>query len=179
MQNYYGPALTYLRVTTRPGHISLGLLHAGGRTMNCALGRSGIGIKRGEGDGITPTGSFHLLGAMIRKDKIPLRSAALNLQSIEPNDGWCDAPGDRNYNRPIPLPYAASHEQLWRTDDLYDIALVMDFNVSRRMTVGGSAIFFHLARPDYSPTEGCVAISRRDMLWLLPRIGPRTRMRVG
>ena len=147
--------------------------------FECALGRSGIGIKSGEGDGTTPRGRFRLLGAMIRRDRIAFREAKIDLTSIEKDDGWCDAPGDRNYNRRVALPYAASHEELSRDDHLYDIALVMDFNVSRRMTVGGSAIFFHLARDGYSPTEGCVAVSRRDMEWLLPRIGPNTLLVVG
>ena len=128
---------------------------------------------------MTPRGRFRLLGAMIRKDRIAIREAKIDLTSIEEDDGWCDAPGDRNYNRPVTLPYAASHEKLARDDHLYDIALVMDFNVSKRMTVGGSAIFFHLARDGYSPTEGCVAVSRRDMEWLLPRIGPNTMMVIG
>lgn len=70
----------------------------------------------------------------------------------------------------------ASHEKLKRDDHLYDMVVVMDHNVTRHLSVGGSAIFFHLAYDDYRPTEGCVAISRRDMEWLLPRIGPQTIM---
>ena len=165
----------------RPGNATQGLLHAGNRTLRCALGRSGIGIKRGEGDGVTPLGRFRLLGAMIRAERISVRSAAIDLTQILPTDGWCDAPGDRNYNRPVGLPYPASHEKLSRDDHLYDVAIVMDYNITRRLTAkgGGSAIFFHLARDNYSPTEGCVAISRRDMLWLLPRIGPETEMVIG
>ncbi|MEP1206975.1 MAG: L,D-transpeptidase family protein [Rhizobiaceae bacterium] len=181
MQNYYGPALRYLRVMPRPGMPTQGLLRAGNRTLRCALGRSGIGIKRGEGDGVTPRGCFRLLGVMVRAERVPVRHAAIDLCGISETDGWCDQPGDRNYNRPVNLPYPASHEKLARDDHLYDVALVMDYNVTRRLTAkgSGSAIFFHLARPDYTPTEGCVAISRRDMLWLLPRIGPQTEMVVG
>lgn len=176
MQNYYGSALRFLLVTTRPGHRNQGLIRAGGRVLKCALGRSGIGIKRGEGDGITPMGRFPLLSAMIRPDRVPLRFSNLDLIGITEGDGWCDAIGDRNYNCRVGLPYPASHEKLSRDDHLYDIAIVMDINVSRRLTVGGSAIFFHLARDAYSPTEGCIAISRRDMLWLLPRISTDTLM---
>ncbi|NKB53106.1 MAG: L,D-transpeptidase family protein [Rhizobiaceae bacterium] len=176
MQNYYGSTLNFLNVTTRPGYRDQGLLSAGGHTLRCALGRSGIGIKRGEGDGITPRGQFRLLSAMVRSERVSLRNAGINLHSIDAGDGWCDAPGDRNYNRPVGLPYPASCEKLARDDHLYDIAIVLDINISRRMTVGGSAIFFHLARDDYRATEGCVAISRRDMLWLLPRIGTQTKM---
>ena len=155
------------------------MVRAGNRIIRCALGRSGIGIKRGEGDGITPTGQFRLLTGMIRQDRVGPLSARIDLQAISADDGWCDAVGDRNYNLPVTLPYPASHERLARTDQLYDIVIVLDFNMTRRMTRGGSAIFFHLAHADYRPTEGCVAISRQDMLWLLPRITSRTVMEIG
>ena len=135
-------------------------------------------MKHGEGDGITPLGQFRLLYALFRADKLPHCHTRLDRRSITTEDGWCDAPGDRNYNLPVSLPYPASHEKLWRGDDLYDVAIVMDFNISRRMRVGGSAIFFHIARPDYSATEGCVAISKSDMLWLLPRVDANTVMTV-
>jgi L,D-peptidoglycan transpeptidase YkuD (ErfK/YbiS/YcfS/YnhG family) len=91
---------------------------------------------------------------------------------------WCDASGDANYNRPVKAPFAKSHEKLMRKDHLYDICLVMDWNISSRKQNSGSAIFFHLARPGYRPTEGCVAISRRDMLRLLPLVGPKTVVKV-
>ncbi len=176
MQNYYGSVVKFLTVTTWPGHKDQGLLRVGNRTLRCALGRSGIGIKRGEGDGITPRGRFHLLSVMVRPERVSLRNAGIGLLSIAPGDGWCDAPGDRNYNQPVRLPYPASCENLARDDHLYDIAVIMDINITRRMTIGGSAIFFHLAHDDYRPTEGCIAISRHDMLWLLPLIGPQTMM---
>ena len=176
MQKYYGKLLENLLVRKRPGFQTQGLLHAGGRVIYCALGRSGIGIKRGEGDGITPRGWFGLLNAMVRYDRLAIHDCNLDLSSIGIDDGWCDADGDRNYNRFVELPYAASHEKLMRDDHLYDVAIVMDYNVTRHMSTGGSAIFFHLAHDDYRPTEGCVAISKRDMEWLLPRIGPETVM---
>ena len=147
--------------------------------MLCSLGRSGIGLKKGEGDGITPRGQFSLLSGMIRPDRVLIRSCQFDLSLIGEHDGWCDAVGDRNYNRPVNLPYTASHEVLKRGDNLYDIILVMDFNITRYLPLGGSAIFFHLSHADYRPTEGCVAIARRDMEWLLPRIGPETQMQIG
>lgn len=168
--------LPWIHILPRPGNLSQGQLIAGGRLMRCALGRSGIGHKRREGDGITPRGRFALLHAMMRMDQIPIRTSRLPHCAIGQYDGWCDAAGDRNYNRPVPMPYPASCESLWRDDHLYDVAVVMDHNITRHMGVGGSAIFFHLAHEDYRPTEGCVAISRADMLWLLPRIGPGTLM---
>lgn len=176
VQNVKTSQFSHIHICTRPGVKTKGLLRAGGRVLPCALGRAGIATKRGEGDGITPRGTFHLLAAMVRADRVGVRNCSLGLHLIGAEDGWCDAAGDRNYNQPVRLPYPASHERLMREDHLYDIAWVMDFNVRRRMTVGGSAIFFHLAHDDYRPTEGCVAISREHMLWLLPHIGRQTVM---
>ncbi len=176
MQKHYGNPLRILQVRQKPGSRTKGLLIADNRVIQCALGRSGIGIKRGEGDGITPRGRFLLLYGMIRQDRLTIRSCGLRLSAIGQDDGWCDAVGDCNYNRPVTLPYGASYERLARDDHLYDIVLVMDFNITNRMSNGGSAIFFHLAHDDYRPTEGCVAISRKNMEWLLPRIGPDTVM---
>jgi len=168
--------LNLLRVRKSPGTNTEGILIADGRVMRCALGRSGIGIKRGEGDGITPLGHHRLIEAYIRTDRVLVRASHFPLSQITDTDGWCDAVGDANYNRLVSLPYAASHERMKRDDHLYDVVVVMDHNVTQRMSVGGSAIFFHLAHDDYRPTEGCVAISRKDMLWLLPQIGPETVM---
>jgi L,D-peptidoglycan transpeptidase YkuD (ErfK/YbiS/YcfS/YnhG family) len=91
---------------------------------------------------------------------------------------WCDAPEDASYNRPVRKPFAKSHEEMLRGDHLYDICLVMDWNISARKRYRGSAIFFHLAKPGYLPTEGCIAVHQRDMLRLLPLIGPETVVRV-
>ncbi len=170
--------LNLLRVRKNPGSKTEGLLVAESRAIRCALGRSGIGIKRGEGDGITPLGAHRLIEAYIRTDSVPIRASHFPLSEINEQDGWCDAVGDANYNRHVNLPYPASYERMKRDDHLYDVVVVMDHNITRRMSVGGSAIFFHLAHDDYRSTEGCVAISRKDMLWLLPQIGPETVMMV-
>ena len=176
MQNYTKKTLQRLIVRRRPGFQSHGVLLAGPKTIHCALGRSGIGLKRGEGDGITPVGTFPLLYCLVRKDRVQVQHHHFDTNWIKPNDGWCDAVGDRNYNQAVTLPYDASHESLCREDHLYDIVIVMDYNISARMSTGGSAIFFHLAHENYRPTEGCVAISRKDMEWLLPRISSDTVM---
>ena len=97
---------------------------------------------------------------------------------ITKNLGWCEVPEDRNYNRPVKIPYGASHERIKRDDRLYDACLVLDWNISSRMRGRGSAIFFHLARPGFTPTQGCVAVSRRTMARLLPLLSNRTVVRV-
>lgn len=101
------------------------------------------------------------------RDVAPARTR-LPMRPIRADLGWCDAAGDRNYNRPVRLPYAGSHEAMRRADRLYDAVLVLDWNISTRRRGRGSAIFLHLARPGFAPTEGCIAVSRRTMARLLP-----------
>ncbi|MEN0042024.1 MAG: L,D-transpeptidase family protein [Pseudomonadota bacterium] len=171
--------LNALIVRPRPGNWQQGVLQAGARVMHCALGRSGMVSVKREGDGGTPAGRFRLLHGFYRADRGALPQTLLPMQPIKSTAGWCDETGDRNYNRAVDLPYPASHEEMMRADRLYDVVIVMDHNITRRMTRGGSAIFFHIAKPGYPPTEGCVAISPADMRWLLPKIGTNTVMVVG
>ena len=65
------------------------------------------------------------------------------------------------------LPHPASAEQMWREDDVYDLVCILAHNDDPPVPGLGSAIFLHLARPGYAPTEGCVALSREDMLEVL------------
>ena len=145
--------------------------------MRCALGRSGIIASKREGDGATPRASMKVLGGYRRGHRIdaPTRLA---LRAIRADLGWCDAPADANYNRPVRLPFTASHERMMRDDRLYDIVIVLDWNISERRRNRGSAIFLHVAKPGYAPTEGCVAVSPRDMAWLLPRLRRGSVVRV-
>jgi L,D-peptidoglycan transpeptidase YkuD (ErfK/YbiS/YcfS/YnhG family) len=167
-----------IRVRPRPGKPSQGLLAWGGTVFCCALGRGGISAIKREGDGATPLTRMRLLHGWFRAGRLATRRSGLALRRIGPDDGWCDAPGDRNYNRPVSLPYAASHERMRRDDPLYDVCIVLDWNIRPRRRGRGSAIFFHLARPDFTPTEGCIAVSRAVMLRLLPLLSTRTRMTV-
>ena len=137
-----------------------------GRRLRCALGRSGViaaGDKR-EGDGATPAGIWAFRRALFRPDRLAAPGTALALSPITPQDGWCDDPSDPLYNRPVTLPFAAGHETLWRNDALYDLIVVLGHNDDPPVAGHGSAIFLHVAAPDYAPTEGCVALSREDLL---------------
>ena len=93
------------------------------------------------------------------------------MRAIRPRDGWCDAPADRNYNRPVRHPYPASAERLWRADGLYDVVVVLGYNDRPRVRGRGSAIFMHVARPGYAPTEGCIALARPHLLRVLDAAG--------
>jgi L,D-peptidoglycan transpeptidase YkuD (ErfK/YbiS/YcfS/YnhG family) len=139
--------------------------------LPCALGRSGRRARKREGDGATPVGRWRLLYVLYRSDRVLRPATGLPVKPIGRSDGWCDAPADPNYNRPVRLPYPASAESLWRADGLYDLVVVLSHNHVPRVRGAGSAIFMHLARPGYRPTEGCIALRRAHMLVLLRNIG--------
>jgi len=126
-------------------------------------------LKR-EGDGGTPLGRFPVRLVLYRSDRIPRPRTPLPVRAIRAEDGWCDDPMDRNYNRLVRLPSKRSAEGLMRDDRLYDLILVLGYNDRPRIRGKGSAIFVHLARDGYTPTEGCVALSRRDLLAVLAEI---------
>ena len=140
-----------------------------GRTLRCALGRGGIvdAARKREGDGGTPTGLLPLRRLHYRADRVAIPRAAVPRQPIAPDDLWCDDPAHAGYNRPARRPFAASHEEMWRSDHLYDIVAELGWNDSPPVPQRGSAIFLHLSHADYSPTAGCVALALPDLLWLL------------
>jgi len=138
----------------------------------CAIGRSGIGPKHREGDGVTPQGLWPVRRVLFRPDRVPRPKTALPVFAIAEDDGWCDAPEDPRYNRPVTLPYPASAERMWRDDSLYDIVVVLGFNDAPIVPGSGSAIFLHIAGPDYSATEGCVALKVEDVQALVAALTP-------
>ena len=165
------PKSANITVRARPGRSSQGLLNLGGTVFCCALGRGGISSRKREGDGATPLAAMRAMWGYYRPGRGSLPATRLALRPIHAGLGWCDAPGDRNYNRPVRLPYPASCETMRRGDPLYDLLVVLDWNMRPAVRGRGSAIFLHLARPGYLPTEGCIAVSRRTMTRLLPVLG--------
>ena len=155
-----------------------GLLSAGELELPCALGRTGVTHAKREGDGASPAGIWPLRHVLFRPDRVARPDTGLPLHALSPTDGWCDDPADPCYNRPVQLPYEASAETLWRDDELYDLVVVLGHNDDPPAPGLGSAIFFHLAAPDFAPTAGCVAVHRADMLRLLARCGPGTRLEI-
>jgi L,D-peptidoglycan transpeptidase YkuD (ErfK/YbiS/YcfS/YnhG family) len=161
-----------ITVRPAPGKRSQGRLILAHGTRPVALGRSGLGALKREGDGGTPLGRFTIRRVLYRADRVPRPSTKLPLRAIRDNDGWCDDAADRNYNRLIKLPTRRSAEGLKRADHLYDLVLVLGYNDLPRVRGRGSAIFMHLARPGHSPTEGCIALTQRDLLALLAEARP-------
>ncbi|MDY8108563.1 L,D-transpeptidase family protein [Fulvimarina sp. 2208YS6-2-32] len=149
-----------------------GILAAGPYRIPCALGRSSTTVFKAEGDGATPVARMALLSTSHRLWRMQRPDSTLPGRITRPQDGWCDAPRHAAYNRAVTLPFGASAESMARADRLYDFVVVLDWNVRSRRRHRGSAIFFHIARPGYPPTEGCVAIAPRDMLKIAPLLKP-------
>jgi len=145
-----------------------------GRRVRCALGRSGVtpAAEKREGDLASPTGVWPIRRLLYRPDKGPAPRTALPAQPIAPDDGWCDDPADPAYNTPVKLPRRGSFERMWREDDLYDLVLVLGHNDDPPRPMMGSAIFLHVAKPGYAPTEGCVALARQDVEALIAKARP-------
>ncbi|KAA1179457.1 L,D-transpeptidase [Rhizobium tropici] len=165
-------------VRPAPGQNTRALVQVGPLTMPAAIGRSGRSILKREGDGATPIACMKLLYGFTRGDHVRFLKTALPMRRIRKDMLWCDQPDNANYNRLVKAPFKPAHEEMRRSDGLYDICLVLDWNVTSRRRHRGSAIFFHLIRPGYQPTSGCVAISLRDMRRILPLLRKGTIIRV-
>lgn len=140
-----------------------------GLVLRCALGKGGVrpAAEKREGDGATPAAAMPLRRVLYRADRGPPPRSALPVEPLAPSDGWCDDPADGAYNRPVQLPFAGSHERLWRDDALYDVIGVLGWNDAPVERGRGSAIFLHVARQDFAPTEGCLALTLGDLRALL------------
>ena len=163
-----------IRVRTRPGDRTRGLLIAGGLAIPVVLGRSGIRANKREGDGATPRGRFRLLRLWWRADRAARPPTLLPVRRIEASIAWCEDVADRRYNRPFRRSANEPGDRLWRDDHLYDVVIEIDHNTRPRVVGRGSAVFLHLAQPERSPTAGCVALSGRNLLRLVARLGPKT-----
>ncbi len=155
-----------------------GSLVLGDFRCRCVLGYSGVTSHKREGDGATPLGRFPLRRILYRPDRLDSPRSVLPVTPLSPEDGWCDDPGDPNYNQPVTLPHEGRCETLWRGDGVYDVIVVLGHNDAPVVPAMGSAIFLHLATADYVPTEGCVAVARGDLLELLAAVSTDTGIEI-
>jgi L,D-peptidoglycan transpeptidase YkuD (ErfK/YbiS/YcfS/YnhG family) len=144
--------------------------------FRCALGKAGIGKKRKEGDNITPRGTYRIISIYYRADRIKKVSSKYKLIKIKKNMGWCDDPKSKKYNRLIWLPCEYTHEKLYRKDRIYDLILVLNYNLRPAITNKGSAIFIHITRKNYKETKGCIAIKKNDLILLTKIISKNTKV---
>ncbi len=155
-----------------------GIARLGRATFACALGSGGIVTAKREGDGGTPVGLFAARRVLYRHDRMGRPRTALPAHPVQQAHGWCDDPKSPLYNRQVRRPSTHGHERLWRADGLYDLVLVIGHNDRPAVPGRGSAVFVHVGRPDYAPTEGCVAFGIDDMLHILARLNPGDAIRI-
>ena len=144
--------------------------------VKCAVGKRGISIKRKEGDNITPIGSFKIKYVLFRKDRILNIKTNLKKIPIKKNMGWCNEPNSQYYNKLISFPFFHSAEKLYLKNNIYDVIIVINFNMNPIIKNKGSAIFLHMTNDKYKPTKGCVGILKKDFLKILPFINKRTKI---
>ena len=146
--------------------------------VKCSVGKRGIGVKKREGDQITPKGKFKIKYILYRKDRVPNLKTKLKKMVINKNMGWCDDPKSEFYNKLIKLPFKYNFERLYRSDNIYDIILVLNFNFNPVKKNKGSAIFIHIAKRNYKSTAGCIAINKKNLKKILKKINKRTLIKI-
>ncbi len=147
--------------------------------FRCSIGKAGIKSKIKEGDNITPKGIFKLLKLYYRADKIKKIETELKKIKIKKNMGWCDVPKSKNYNKEIKIPNKFSYEKLYRRDNIYDLIIVLSYNIKPIIKNKGSAIFIHIAKNRYIPTEGCIALKKNHLIKILKEIRSDTLIKIG
>ena len=146
--------------------------------FKCALGKSGIGKKRKEGDNITPKGAFNVIEIYYRRDRVKKLTSKFKPIKITKKMGWCDDPKSKKYNQPIKLPTKYSHEILYKRDNIYDLILVLNYNMKPIIKNKGSAIFIHVAKRNYKKTAGCIALKKADLIYLVKKIEKKTKVNI-
>ena len=142
--------------------------------FTCSIGRNGLTNNKREGDGKTPVGIFRFTEIFYREDKISKLDFKIKTNIIQKNYGWCDDPRHEMYNKLIKLPSIASAENLYRNDAIYDLLIVINYNMDPVVPFKGSAIFLHIAHDDLKSTEGCIALRRDDLLNVAENISENT-----
>ncbi len=146
--------------------------------VKCAVGKRGIGLKKKEGDLITPVGQYKIRYLLYRKDRIKKIQTKLRKIIIKKNIGWCDDPKSQKYNKLINLPFNYSYEKLFIKENIYDIILVLNYNMNPVKKNKGSAIFIHIAKKNYKKTKGCIAIKKTELLEIIRKIKINTKVRI-
>lgn len=158
---------------------SNGVLCFNDKKYRCAIGKNGIVKNKKEGDWKTPVGCFSIRKVLYRADKLKTLKTVFTTEEIRRDDIWCDDIKSLFYNTKIKLPFDGSYENLWREDNLYDLIVVLGYNDDPPIPGKGSAIFMHIARPNYSPTAGCIALNQEDLLEILKMSEKKTLVCVG
>ena len=153
-----------------------GVLKYNNLSFRCTLGKAGIGRKKKEGDNITPKGNYKIVRILYRRDRIKKITSKFKLINIKKNMGWCDDHKSKNYNQLIKLPTNYSYEKLFRKDNIYDLIVVLDYNMKPIIKNKGSAIFIHIAKKNFKRTAGCIALKKSNLKKLIRIIGRKTKV---
>tara|TARA_B100000780_G_scaffold274122_1_gene238685 strand:- start:3488 stop:3979 length:492 start_codon:yes stop_codon:yes gene_type:complete len=151
-------------------------LYFGKYRMKCAIGKRGITSKKIEGDQKTPKGTFRFRSIFYRKDRIYKIKTILKKYVIKNKMGWCDDVRSKHYNKNIMFPFDGSAEKLWLKENIYDLIVVINYNLKPVVRNKGSAIFLHVARRNYKPTRGCIAVTKKDLILLVSKINNKTKL---
>ena len=154
-----------------------GLLKYKDFTCKCSFGKSGIKLKKIEGDNATPKGTFSLGKIYYRKDRIKNIQSKLSKKKIIRGMGWCHNINSKKYNQEIKFLNYLETENLFRKDYKYDIFIVINYNTNPVKKRRGSAIFLHLTK-NYRPTKGCIAITKKNLIYLIKKINKKTKIKI-
>ena len=146
--------------------------------VNCSIGKRGIRIKKKEGDLITPKGKFRIKYILYRRDRISKFKAKIRKIAIKKNMGWCDDPNSKEYNKLIKLPFKYNYEKLYKKENIYDIVLVLNFNMNPVRKNKGSAIFIHISKNNYKKTQGCIAVKKYQLLKIIKKLKTDTSVTI-
>jgi len=145
--------------------------------VKCAIGKKGIGFKRKEGDLITPKGKFKIKFILYRADRVKVTSRLKKI-AIKKDMGWCDDPNSKEYNKLIKLPFKYNYEKLYKKENIYDIVLVLNFNMNPVRKNKGSAIFIHISKNNYKKTQGCIAVKKYQLLKIIKKLKTDTSVTI-
>jgi L,D-peptidoglycan transpeptidase YkuD (ErfK/YbiS/YcfS/YnhG family) len=151
-------------------------LHFDNYKLRCSIGKRGITLNKKEGDKKTPKGTFTFKSLLYRKDKIQKITSPLKKRVIKKNMGWCDDCNSKFYNKLIKFPFGHSAEKLWLSNAMYDLVIIINYNLKPIIKNKGSAIFLHIAKKNYSPTKGCIALNKKDLVFLIGKINNKTKL---
>lgn len=165
-------------VQTSSEDATTGTLICGNDRFDCTLGRTGVTIDKREGDGKTPIGTYPLRQVFYRADRVGRPETKLEVRELTPEVGWCEDPAHPDYNREVRLPHDSRHDRMTRDDHVYDITVIIGYNDDPPQSGKGSAIFMHLARPDFTPTAGCVGLREEDLRKVLKKVDKNSHITI-
>ena len=149
-----------------------------GYRLKCSIGKSGIAVSKKEGDSATPKGTFGLGPLYYRKDRIKLPKCKIKKKIINKNTGWCDDSRSKKYNKEISFPFKYKAEKIYIKSKIYDLLINIKYNYKPVVKGKGSAIFLHITNKKYESTKGCIAITKKDFLKILPHIDKKTKISI-